>query len=118
MWIIEYYETPGGSCPTQEFLDSLNKTDELPYAEYELNLLAEFGYKLTRPHSAPLRDKIYELRIRVQHKQYRLLYFFFCQGKIVISHGIYKKDKKVDPAEINKAIRHKSDYFARHERIK
>lgn len=118
MWIIEYYETPGGGCPTKEFLDRLHKTEELPYAEYELNLLAEFGYKLTRPHAAPLRDKIYELRIRVQRKQYRLLYFFFYQSKIVISHGIYKPDKKVDPVEINRAIKHKSDYFAKHERKK
>jgi phage-related protein len=118
MWIIEFYETPAGDCPAKEFLDSLHKTDDLPYAEYELNLLAEHGYKLVRPHAAPLRDKIYELRIRVQHKQFRLLYFFFYQEKIIISHGVYKQDKKVKPAEIDKAIKNKSDYFARHERRK
>jgi phage-related protein len=118
MWIIEYYETPAGACPTREFLDQLNKKTELPYAEREVDLLAEYGYKLDRPHAAPLRDKIYELRIRPQHKQYRLLYFFFFQEKIIISHGIYKQGKKVDPVEIDKAIRNKTDYFARHERRK
>jgi phage-related protein len=116
MWTIEFYETPKGTCPTQEFLDNLNKTSELPYAEYEIDQLAKFGYKLDRPHAAPLRDKVYELRIRPQHKQFRLLYFFFYQEKIIISHGIYKKGKNVESVEIDKAIRNRTDYFARHER--
>jgi phage-related protein len=106
---------PGGSCPTKEFLDCLNKKDELPFVLREIDLLQEFGNQLRRPHVDYLEDGIYELRIPVKHKQYRLLYFYFYQEKIIISHGL-RKEAKVKTADIEKAKKHKADYFARHER--
>jgi phage-related protein len=117
MWIIEYYETPNGDCPTKEFLDSLDKKKELPQAIRLIDLLAEFGPQLKRPHADFLENGIYELRIRVQRMQYRILYFYFFQDKIILSHGL-KKEKKVPKAEIEKALKHKTDYISRHERKK
>jgi phage-related protein len=115
MWEVEFYTLPSGACPTQEFLDGLNKKDELPYVIREIDLLREFGNQLRRPHADILDDGIYELRIPIKHKQYRLLYFYFYRGKIIISHGL-RKEAKVKTADIEKAKKHKADYFARHER--
>ena len=115
MWEIEFYESPTKECPTEEFLRSLHKKDELPYVMREIDLLKEFGNKLHRPHADYLENGIYELRIRVQNKQFRLLYFYFFQEKIIISHGI-RKEAKVKNSEIKKAISHKNDYLSRHER--
>jgi phage-related protein len=56
-----------------------------------------------------------EFLIPVKHKQYRLLYFYFYQEKIIISHGL-RKEAKVKTTDIEKAKKHKADYFARHER--
>jgi phage-related protein len=117
MWDIDYYETASGECPARDFLEGLNKKSELPFAIRRLDLLEEFGNQLRRPIAAPLTDGIYELRIPVQRKQFRLLYFFFFQDSIIISHGL-KKEGKVPPAEIEKAKRHRTDYFSRHERKK
>ncbi len=115
MWEIEYYESASGDCPTKEFLDSLHKKDELPYVLYKIDLLKEFGNQLRRPHVDSLGDGIYELRIPVKRKQFRLLYFYYYQGIIVISHGL-RKEAKVRTSEIEKAKKHKTDYFQRHER--
>jgi len=68
MWKVEFYENPNGVCPTREFLDSLNKKDELPFVNRALNLLREFGNQLRRPQADYLDDGIYELRIPVRRK--------------------------------------------------
>lgn len=110
MWIIEFYEDQNGNCPTQEFLDGLNNQKELPYAIRHINLLKELGNNLRRPHADYLENGIYELRIPVQRKQYRILYFYFYQDKIILSHGLRKEDK-VPKANIDKALKHKEEYF-------
>lgn len=118
MWDIDYYDTPNGDCPTEDFLNGLNKKTELPYVTRKLDLLAELGHNLRRPHAAPLRDHIYELRIPVKHKQFRLLYFFFFQDSIVISHGIRKEGNDVPEAEIEIAIENRTDYLSKHTRTR
>jgi phage-related protein len=45
--------------------------------------------------------------------QIRLLYFFYSGEKIVITHGLVKKDKKVRDAEIERAIQFREDYHLR-----
>jgi phage-related protein len=115
MWEVEFYTLPSGACPTKEFLDSLDKKDELPFAIRKLNLLRELGNQLRRPHADYLEGGIYELRIPVKHMQYRLLYFYFYQEKIIISHGL-RKETKVKTSDIEKAKKHKANYFAQHER--
>ncbi len=69
-----------------------------------IELLEEYGSTLSRPHAAPLRDKIYELRVRHQQVHYRLLYFFHVKGIAVIGHGCTKVDV-VPNTEINRAVR-------------
>lgn len=115
MWEILFYETPTGRCPIQEFLDGLNKETELPFVQYKIDLLEEHGYKLKRPHSAPLEQGIYELRTDANKRQIRCLYFFFDKNKIIFTHGFIKKGNakhgdKVDPKEIERAANARTDY--------
>lgn len=115
MWDVELYRSADGDCPAREFLSNLHSKDELPYAMRAIELLREFGHQLRRPHAETLQDGIHELRIRVKRKQLRLLYFFFYQEKIMISHGL-RKESRIPAAEIQKAGMHKADYFSRNER--
>lgn len=115
MWEIEYLISANEECPTLEFLNGLHKTTELPYVKNRLDLLEEFGDQLRRPISAPLRNHIYELRIPIHRKQFRILYFFFYQDRIVTCQG-FKKESKVPDSEIEKAIKYRAQYFATHER--
>jgi phage-related protein len=115
MWEVDFYQSANGDCPTKEFLDSLHKKEELPFVVRAIGLLEQYGNQLRRPQADFLADGIYELRIPIRHKQFRLLYFYFYQGTIVISHGL-RKEAKVKTADIEKAKQHKADYFSRHER--
>lgn len=49
------------------------------------------------------RDGIYELRATVGNMQYRMLYFFHEQSRVVISHG-FRKERQVPDREIEKAL--------------
>jgi len=79
-----------------------------------MELLREQGARLSRPHAAPLRDKIYELRVRHLNVNYRLLYFFHGQGIAVVGHGC-TKEREVDHADIERAIERREKYLRRPE---
>jgi phage-related protein len=115
MWDVEFFETDNGRCPVQEFLDGLSPIKDLPYIEHEIKLLEEHGYKLDMPHCGFLGNDIYELRIKTINGQLRLLYFFFYNKRIVITHGFKKKSIKVPPKEIKRAQDYMVVYYARKE---
>lgn len=113
MWEIEFYERSNGRCPVKEFLDELSPKTQLPYVLRAIDLLAEYGYRLDRPHASYLRDDIYELRVSTRSGNIRVLYFFFLRQKIVLTHGFLKKTGKVRNFEIERAVRYRKDFFER-----
>src|SRR4051812_39000249 len=71
--------------------------------DFLIEQLQEKGSTLQRPHAAPLRLKIYELRARHRQVNYRLLYFFDSRsGAAVLAHGC-TKEAAVDPSDIQRA---------------
>jgi len=58
-----------------------------------------------------LRDGIYELRVGLQHINYRMLYFFHGRTAAVISHGLVK-EAAVPPKEIERALERKRKFEA------
>ena len=96
-------------------MDDLSSKSELPFVLRVIDLLAEYGYRLDRPHAGYLRDDIYELRVRTRGGNVRILYFFFLREKIVLTHGFKKKAGKVREAEIDKAIEYQQDYYLRNQ---
>ncbi len=113
-WKIEFYKKSSNNrCLVSEFLDELSKgsKQDLVFVRKAMDRLAEYGYELDRPHVAPLRDGIYELR----PKHYRFFYFFFDGDKIVITHGYPKKSSAVDQNQIEKAIEYRKDYYESHK---
>jgi phage-related protein len=97
-----------GNIPIIEWLDSLpGKAQNKCFIK--LQRLAELGYELRRPEADFLRDKIYELRVNFKGINYRILYFFYKNKAVVISHGIIK-EKEVLPLEIEQAIKNKAKF--------
>ncbi len=98
-----------GSAPLVEWLDGqLVKVQDK--CQVRVERLAELGHELRRPDGDYLRDGIYELRVRHQRVNYRMLYFFHKRGA-VISHGL-TKEGRVPDKEIDRAIRNKARFEA------
>jgi len=108
MFDVEFYRLPNGKAPVEEFLDSLN-VKMRNKALNSLVLLEEFGNTLREPHSKPIGDGIFELRIKFASDITRIFYFFYVGNKIVLTNGFIKKTQKTPPAEIELAKKYKGD---------
>lgn len=101
----------GGRVPILNWIDGIPTQARLDCLE-RLRLLEQFGHRLRRPHSAPLRDGIHELRAKRDGVNYRMLYFFAGTNAIVISHGIVKQRASMPPIEIERAVRRRARFIA------
>ncbi len=114
MFNIEFFTSDNGKSPIRDFLISLDtkmKTKVLRNIEHlKLN-----GYKLREPLSAPLRNGIFELRTQTGGNITRVLYFFYIDNKIVLTHGFIKKTQKTPPSEIERALQYRKIYLDRME---
>jgi phage-related protein len=108
---IHLFRDENGDVPFLEWFESL-PTKARVKCRVRLNRLQEMGNELRRPEADYLRDAIYELRIKHQRVNFRILYFFHGRSAVVLSHGL-QKEKTVPPEEIELAIdrreRFKSD---------
>ncbi|MBN2327582.1 MAG: type II toxin-antitoxin system RelE/ParE family toxin [Candidatus Omnitrophica bacterium] len=105
---ILLYKEDDGTVPLLEWFDGL-PDKVLDKCTAKIERLEEKGHKLRRPEADYLRDGIYELRIRFQNVNYRILYFFHERIAVMLSHGL-TKEKKVPPKEIDLAVRRKKKF--------
>lgn len=82
MFDIDLYRTESGKCPTEEYLDSLNKNLRAKTLR-SISILEEFGNELRHPISVPLDGGIFELRTIIGSDIIRILYFFLVGEKII-----------------------------------
>lgn len=82
---IVFYKTANNICPVKDFLS---------YSKY-------------------LRDGIFELRCQSGNNISRILYFFYCNNKIIMTNGFIKKTNKTPKKEIELAKLRKADYIER-----
>src|SRR5882672_8919316 len=105
---VVFYKEDDGSVPILEWIDSLQEK-ALDKCRVRIERLAELGHELRRPEADLLRDGIYELRVGLQHINYRMLYFFHGRVAAVISHGLTKEDRLL-ARDIQKAIERKQRF--------
>ena len=106
---VVFYREPDGTVPVLDWLltEVLRKDKKLFAWCFEaIEMLGEVGWDLRRPTAAPLRDDIYELRIKYYRQNYRILYFFHKGDIAVLAHGLTKEsdvpDKYIDLAVYRK----------------
>ena len=107
---IVFFKEDDGSVTLRDWLDSIPKKAQAKCL-IKLGRLEELGHELRRPEADYLRDGIYELRVRLQSVNYRMLYFFHGQTATVVSHGIVK-EKEVPAKEIELAMMRKRRFEA------
>lgn len=109
---VAIFQEEDGTVPLLEWFASLNSPKALARCQAAIELLRQHGNRLFRPHAEALRDHIRELRAKVGHVQYRMLYFFHARGGAVLTHGFIKKGSKVPAGEIDKAIEFRKRFLA------
>ena len=102
---LVFYREDENTVPVRDWLDGIPKKAQAKCL-VKLGRLEELGHELRRPEADYLRDDIYELRVRFQSVNYRMLYFFHGRTAAVVSHGIVK-EKEVPPKEIDLAVSRK-----------
>lgn len=109
---VEFYEKENGDIPAEEFLDGLNIKMKTKLVGL-IKILQEKGNLLREPYSKPLGDGIFELRCKVGNDISRVLYFFYYNGKIIMTNGFVKKTRKTPRAVIDRAKAYRNDYLER-----
>lgn len=100
--VIIYLEESGKAPFLEWFGRLLEKVQDKIFVRIER--LREFGHELHRPEADYLHDDIYELRIRHQSVNYRILYFFHGRQLVVLSHGFSKQQSRVPDSEMKLAV--------------
>ncbi len=113
MFNIEFYQSPNGEKPVEDFLDGLD-TKMRAKALHSIAILKEFGNNLREPHSKAMGGGLFELRIKFASDISRIFYFFVVDNKIILTNGFVKKTLKTPKVEIDLARKYKADYERRH----
>src|SRR5947207_3589851 len=100
---VVFYRDDDGTVPMLHWFDTLPQK-ALNKCRVKIERLRELGHELRRPEADFLRDGIYELRVRLQRINYRMLYFFHQDTAVILSHGLVK-ERRVPPKEIDPALK-------------
>lgn len=116
---VIFYEKENGECPAEIFLLSLDKKMRAKLVGI-IGILEEKGNQLREPYSKHLDDGIFEIRGKLGSDISRVLYFFYHDGKIIMTNGFIKKTQKTPISETIKAKLYRKDYierYGKHEEI-
>lgn len=107
---IEYFHRKDGSCPTIEFLDSLDMKHRAKMLK-SIQLVEEYGVELREPYSKSVGDGIFEFRAKLGTDIMRVLYFFCADRCVVLTNGFLKKTQKTPDAILNYAKQCRAEYL-------
>jgi phage-related protein len=110
---VIFYRTISGSCPVQEFLDSLWGKQANKVA-WGLRLVRQLP-RVPRQYFKKLvgTAEIWEVRVDVGSDTIRLLGFFDDGNLIVLTNGFVKKSHQTPQSEIGLAEHRRNDYLKR-----
>ncbi len=109
IWQVNYYESPVGSKPVEEFINTLEEKTQNKIIR-TLELLEEFGVNLGPPHTKKLTGTpLWELRI-IGADNIRIFYVAKQRQSFLLLHGFKKKTQKTEKKEIKIALKRLSAY--------
>lgn len=97
-WTIEYY-----SDAVQQELFGLPDSLKAQYIRLS-DTMMEYGANLGKGHTKPLRDGVFELRLRGKEGIARVMYCTLIGKRIVMLHCFVKKTQKTPKRELDTAL--------------
>ena len=108
----EFYKTKDGRKPVREFI--LSQETKMKAKLFGLvDMLEQYGNQLREPYSKSLGDGIFEIRAKVGTDITRVLYFFYYEGRIILTNGFVKKTQETPSSEIKKAKQSRKEFLER-----
>jgi phage-related protein len=105
---VVFYRDDDGTVPVADWIDGqTNKVRDK--CTVRIERLRSLGHEMRRPEADYLKDGIYELRVRCQNVNYRILYFFHGRWAVVLAHGLVK-EKAVPERDIAVALSRKARF--------
>ena len=112
--LILYCDEQGGIPVKEAFIFLPPKMRMKIYKWFDL--LEKEGPVLKRPYADKVKDKIYELRVRLGPDNIRILYFFFVQNRIVLIHAFRKKENRIKAGDLEIAEKRMNDFINRYQK--
>lgn len=109
---VEFYTKTNGEKPAKEFLlsqDIKMKTKLIGL----IDIMEEYGNQLREPYSKHLEDGIFEIRGKVGTNITRIMYFFYYEGRIILTNGFVKKTQETPKNQIKLAKQYRKDFLER-----
>ncbi|MFZ0827038.1 MAG: type II toxin-antitoxin system RelE/ParE family toxin [Verrucomicrobiia bacterium] len=110
---VQYYRTAAGTCPVEEFLDSLN-AKQAQIVLWVLRAVQELP-RVPQQYFKKLegRDDLWEVRAEFGGDAFRLLCFWDAGRLIILTNGFAKKTQKTPEREMALAEQRRRDYLSR-----
>ena len=113
MKTVNFYRTKGGSCPVEDFVDSL-PGKQAQKVVWVLRLIEELDVVPGQYLKKLVNTKdIWEVGVQFGGNIFRLLGFFDGSTLLILTNGFAKKSQKTPRLEIDLATRRKNDYLSR-----
>lgn len=118
MYDIEFYEDKNGKSEIYEYIMELkmNKNKEnkqkLKKIDLYIDMLSEYGLKLSQPYIKKINNDIWELR----PLRDRFLFVYWNGNKFILLNHFVKQTQKTPKKEIEKAKRLIKDYSMRSDK--
>ena len=110
---IQFYSTPSGQKPIQDFLDSLSPR-QAQKAVWVLKLVEELDVVPSQYFQKLVNtDGLWEIRVKTGSDIFRFIGFFDGPALVVLAHAFQKKTQKTPRQAIRLAEDRKRDYFRR-----
>lgn len=108
---IRVYQEKPGDVPLIDFMDKLKLSDRMAILSV-IEALGQLGHEMRPPHNEHLGDQLYYLRVRGEDGTYRVFYWPFGKGIVILGHGFSKKTDKCPPRELKRAQRMRERFAA------
>jgi phage-related protein len=95
-WSVEFYTLENEESPVADWYAAQGSKVQAKLL-WTFELLEELGIEVGMPHVKPLGDKLYEVRVRVDRNNFRVIYFAYTIDDLFCYTVFRKRLRRLPP---------------------